>query len=446
MKRLQLLVIFLLTSTLCFPQQDNFKQLDSFFKTLSDNNKVMGTLVVSKNGQVIYDKSIGYASVSEGKKITKASKFRLASITKTFTATMVYQLVDEGKLKLTDKLSSHFPQIPNAENITIENLLTHSSGLYEITKDAGFKTWHLEGATREEMLARMQKYPGVFEPNEKCKYSNSNFLLLGYIIENIEKTSYAEVLQKRIADKLNLKNTYYGGKINATNNECVSYKYKKGTLTQSEETDMSVPGGAGGIVATPYDLVTFYESLFTGELMSSESFSKMITIKKFPYGSGIFKGEMYGLDSYGHGGAIDGFATEITYIPEEKTTIVLLANALNYSISDIITNGFLASQNKDLVKPMANMTFIELTEQQIQPFAGEYEYFIENEKVSFTIVAEGNVLKGSPNPNMLFKFKAIKNNEFVQEKFGIHLKFNLKEKTLIFSQAGINPKTLTKKQ
>ena len=443
----QLFLVFFFIVSLSDAQNTNFKKLDSFFKILLDNNKMMGTIVVSKNGQVIYDKSIGHANIVDGNKqsINKSSKFRIASITKTFTATMVYQLVDEGKVELTDKLSKYFPQIPNAENITITNLLTHSSGLYEITRDSDFKTWHLESTTREAMLTRMQKHQRVFEPNEKSEYSNTNFILLGYIIENVDKTSYAASLQKRIADKLGLKSTYYGRKINAANNECSSFNYDKGELTLSRETDMSVPGGAGGIVATPYDLAKFYEALFNGELMSPESFSKMINIKNFPHGSGIMKGEMYGQDAYGHEGSIDGFRSKVAYIPNEKMTIVVFANALNYPMDIIASNGFLASQNKDLVKPMENMPSIELTDEEVQILVGEYEMYIENNKVALTFIADGKVLKGGPNPNTLFPFRATNKDEFVNEELGIQLKFDVEKKTLLFSQAGMDPKTLTKK-
>jgi hypothetical protein len=209
---------------------------------------------------------------------------------------------------------------------------------------------------------------------------------------------------------------------------------------------MSVPGGAGGIVSTPYDLVKFYEALFNGKLMSPESFSKMITIKNFPFGSGVFKGDMYGHDAYGHEGSIDGFRSKVVYIPDEKMTIVVLANALDYPMDNIASNGFLVSQNKDLLKPLDTKPSIELTEEQIQILAGEYEGYVGSDKFTFTFVAKGKVLKGGPNPNMLFAFKAIKKNEFVQEKFGIHLKFDVEKNTLIFSQAGMNPKTLTKNQ
>ncbi|MBJ6367031.1 serine hydrolase domain-containing protein [Snuella sedimenti] len=440
----QLVILFLLTTSLCFSQQEKFKALDSFFKNVSDNNKMMGTLVISKNGQVIYDKHVGYANMVDNKKypITKESKFRIASITKTYTATMVYQLVDEGKLKLTDRLSNFFPQIPNADNITIANMLNHSSGLFEITKAKDFNTWRIKGTTREEMLERIQKYPGIFKPGEKSAYSNSNFLLLGYIIEEIDKIPYAEALKKRIVNALNLKNTYYGGKKNAENNECASFYYKDGKLIESEETHRSVPGGAGGIVATPYDLVTFYEALFTGKLISKKSLETMLKVKHIPYASGLFNGE----DAYGHGGGIDGFISEATYKPEQKITIVILTNALNYSISDIVENAFLASQNQNLLPVKTAVKTIALTAAKIAPYAGVYEGHMGKEKTPYTFnfVAEGKVLKGGPNANMLFPLEAVKNNEFVHNEFGIHLKFDLEKQTLIFTQAG-KSHTLTKK-
>lgn len=230
MKRL--LLLFLLAETLCFSQQEKFKQLDSYLDQLSSKNKMMGTVVVYKNGQVIYDKSIGYANIIDGKKkpITKETKFRIASITKSYTATMLFQLIDEGKLKLTDKLSKYFPQIPNAKNITIENLLDHSSGIFNITSDKDFPNWYLKESSQVEMLTRMQRHPAVFQPNEKNEYSNSNFILLGYIIEKIDHTNYTEALKKRIIAKIGMKNTYFGSKINAANNECFSYYYKEDSL------------------------------------------------------------------------------------------------------------------------------------------------------------------------------------------------------------------------
>lgn len=441
MKHLSYIIFFLFS--VLNAQNTKFDELDVYLETLADNNKFMGAVMVSKDGKVIYDKQVGYAHISEGKKvpITKSSKFRIASITKTYTATMVYQLVEEGKLELTDKLSKYFPQIPNADNISINHMLKHSSGLYEVIKDKDFNIWIRKESTRDMMLERMQKNTSIFEPGSKSQYSNTNFILLGYIIEDLDKTTYSEALQKRIANKLNLKNTYFGRKIDIANHECDSYKFKNGVFVQLEETHMSNPGGAGAIVATPQDLVAFYDALFSGQLISEKSLEKMVTAKYTNYGSGIFVG-----DSYGHGGSMDGFASEISYKPEHKTVVLVISNALDYSITDIGTNAFFASQNKDLLKLKTKAKVIELSAEQISACEGVYKGVgKDNKPYSFTFVARGNTLKGGPNPNTLFDFKAVANNEFVHKNFGIHLKFDLENKTLIFTQ-GAESHTLTKKQ
>ncbi|WP_298533597.1 serine hydrolase [uncultured Algibacter sp.] len=440
----QALIIYLFIFFCSNAQNTKFDELDTYIETLAGQNKFMGAVVVSINGKVVYDKQVGYAHISESNKvpITKATKFRIASITKTYTATMVYQLVEEGKLKLSDKLSKYFPQIPNAENISINHMLKHSSGLYEVTKDKDFNIWIRKESTREMMLKRMQKNTSIFEPGSNSEYSNTNFILLGYIIEDIDKRTYANSLKKRIVNTLNLKNTYYGRKIDIANNECDSYEFKNGAFVQLEETHMSNPGGAGAIVASPHDLVAFYDALFTGKLISEKSLEKMLTAKFANYGSGIFVG-----DSCGHGGGMDGFASEILHKPENKTTVLVISNALGYSITDIGTNAFYASKNKDLLKFITETKAIELTVEQVKACAGDYGgvYGKDKKPFNFTFVAEANMLMGGPNPNMLIPFKAITPYEFVHDDFGIHLKFDFENKTLTFTQAG-ESHILTKKQ
>ena len=302
------------------------------------------------------------------------------------------------------------------KNIAIENLLDHSSGIFNITSDKDFSNWYLKESSQVEMLTRMQRHSAVFQPNEKNEYSNSNFILLGYIIEKIDHTNYAEALKKRIAVKIGLENTYFGGKINAANNECFSYYYKEDSLHIASETNMSKPWWCGGIVTTPYDLAAFYEALFSGKLIVPRSFAKMTSTKNAIYGSGIFKGEIYNQDYFGHNGSIDGFKSEINYIPEEKMAIVVIANALNnYSLTNIISNAFLASQNKSIKMDELNKDAIVLTPEQIKHYEGIYEGFLGAEKTpnTLTFIAEGNVLRGGPNANDLYKLKAIKNDEFV---------------------------------
>ena len=160
-------------------------KLDQCFDRLAEKNKAMGSPVIAKDGKVLYTRAIGYAQVdaTTKKALTAANRFRIASITKTFTAVMILQLVEEGKLKLTDTLDKLFPQVPNAKKITILQILSHRSGIPNVSRDQA--TWK-PGApvTKDEMLALIIKGTPEFEPDTKSAYSNSDYFLLGLIQAN----------------------------------------------------------------------------------------------------------------------------------------------------------------------------------------------------------------------------------------------------------------------
>ena len=184
-------------------------KLDQFFDRLTEKNKAMGSLVIAKDGKVLYTRAIGYAQVdaTAKKPLTAASRFRIASITKTYTAVMILQLVEEGNLKLTDTLDKFFPQVPNAQKITILQILSHRSGIPNVRRDQA--TWK-PGApvTKDEMLALIVKGAPEFEPDTKNSYSNSCYFLLGIILEKLTGKSYNQALDQRINAKLGLKDTY----------------------------------------------------------------------------------------------------------------------------------------------------------------------------------------------------------------------------------------------
>src|ERR1035437_1358216 len=210
-----------------YAQNFDKPKLDRLLDTLAHKEKAMGSLTLSKNGKVIYSRAIGYSSISEtGKKpSTTLTKYRIGSISKMFTTTMIFQLVEEGKLKLATTLDTWFPTIPNANKITIGNLLSHRSGIHNFTNDPDYQTYMTQPKTQAEMIAIIAKNAADFQPNEKAAYSNSNFVILGDIIEKITKQSYAVNLKQRITSKIGLANTYYGGKTNVNNNECYSSQF-----------------------------------------------------------------------------------------------------------------------------------------------------------------------------------------------------------------------------
>lgn len=293
MKKLFCIFSIYVSCIVGFSQNLNTEKLDSFFNVLGANKKVMGSFAISKNGKIVYAKAVGF--IDENKLITanSSTKYRIGSISKMFTAAIVFQLIEENKLTLEATLDKYFPQVPNANKIAIGNLLNHRSGIFNITNDTNYLSWCGNNISQEEMVAKIAAYPTQFEPNIKTEYSNSNYILLSYIIEKITKRSYSENLNKRIINKLNLKNTFYGSKINAANNEAISFYYYNNDFIKFEpETNMSVPLGAGAIVSTPSDLTVFIEALFAKKIVNESSLNQMQTIKD-GMGMGMFSFPFY---------------------------------------------------------------------------------------------------------------------------------------------------------
>ena len=238
---------------------------DSLLDYLFKNNKLMTSVTIAKSGKIVYENATGYSQLNgkEKKYSTTDTKYRIGSITKMFTAVIVFQLIEEKKLSLDDTLSKYFPGVPNADKITISNLLNHHSGLYNITNDSTYPSWDTSPKTEQEMLKIIKSHKPVFKPGERVEYSNTNYILLGYIIEKITGNRYEDELKKRIVNRIGLKTTYYGHKIDINNNEALSFNFSDNKWVISKETDMSIPGGAGAIVSTTSDLTEFIYALFT---------------------------------------------------------------------------------------------------------------------------------------------------------------------------------------
>lgn len=221
-----------------YSQSINKPKLDSLFDVLAENNKAMGSLAISKNGVVLYSRAFGYsvASEKEKKPANDSTKYRIGSITKMFTATMIFQLIEEGRLTLDTTLDNFFPSVPNAKQITIGNLLDHRSGLHNFTAKPDYTVWMTRPKTEDEMLAILSNDKPDFQPNEKSSYSNTNFLLLGYIIEKVTGQSYSQNLKERIASKIGLSNTYAGGKTDIASNESFSYRFGESGSSNPKQT------------------------------------------------------------------------------------------------------------------------------------------------------------------------------------------------------------------
>jgi len=311
-------------------------KLDLYFNSLESSDNQMLSISVFSNGNEVYKRSIGFTDVSNGKRPNELTKYRIGSISKTFTATIIMQLIDEQKLSLDTPLNKYFPHIVNSEKITVELLLRHRSGLFDIIRDKDINDWIYKTQTREQMLERFIKNGSIFEPDERTKYSSTNYLLLTYIAEEIENKPYSLILESRIIEPLELKRTEYGKKINTNGNEALSYTKEWYNWELEPETNMSAPSGAGALVSTPSEVNIFINSLFSGKLVSDASFNKMIDFRNRT-GMGLFQLSFRHIGGIGHEGFIDGFRSIVVYFPKENFSVTILTNGLTTSFTSVIS-------------------------------------------------------------------------------------------------------------
>ena len=435
-KLIALTLLLVLGNT--FAQNFNKAKLDSLFQILETKDKFMGSIAISENGKLIYTKSIGKDDIENNKKSTILSKYRIGSISKMFTSTLIFKAIEENKLTLNQTIEKYFPSIENAKKITIGNLLNHRSGIHNFTNDTEYLKYNTEPKTEKQMIEIITKGKSDFEPNSKAEYSNSNYVILSYILEKIYKKSYKVILQSKIIKPLGLKNTYFGSKINTKNNECYSYSFSE-KWDKETETDMSIPLGAGAIVSNPTDLVIFIESLFNGIIISNKSLEQMKTIQE-KYGMGIFQVPFYDKIGFGHTGGIDGFGSVLSYFPENKLSIALTSNGMIYENNNIMIAALSSYFNRKFEIPTFNS--IDLKTEDLDKYLGEYSS--PKFPLSITVTKENTKLYAQASGQSAFPLDAVEKDKFEFTMAGIRLEFNPTQNQMTIIQGG-RKNILTKK-
>lgn len=428
-----LAVIFILPAFASFAQNINTQKLDSFFNILDSSKKAMGSVAISKNGKLLYSKTIGFIDAEQKIKANAETKYRIGSITKMFTAVIVFQLIEEKKLTLETKLSRYFPQIKNATKITIAHMLGNRSGIYNYTDDSTIESWRHIEQTQKEMLQHIAAYPSLFEPGTKYEYSNSNFTLLTYIIEKITQKTYAENLQQRIVKKLALSNTYFGSKINSVKNEATSFNYSASRWQQyAPETVASVLSGAGGIEGTPADLNNFITALFAGKLISQKYVQLMQKIKD-GYGMAMIKLPFYNKFAYGHTGGIDGFNSCTGYFKDDSICFSICNNGTNYNFNDILIGILSCSYNKPFKLPVFTQANNQ-TAQDLMKYIGVYS--TPKFPLKITITTDSKTLTAQATGQSSFPLEYKGGSSFGFDMAGIELIFNTEKSEMTLNQSG----------
>lgn len=430
-----LLSSFLIASaTSCiFAQSFNKPKMDSLMNAIASNNQGMGSLAIMKNGKLLYTRAIGYRNIEGDNKTAAdyATKYRIGSISKMFTATMIFQLIDEHKLALDTKLSVFYPKVPNAKVITISDMLSHRSGIFNFTNNSEYMLWNATPHTHEQMLDIIIKGGSSFKPGTRADYSNANYVLLGYIIEKVTGHTYKEELEKRITSKAGLANTYYGGKIDPAKNEAYSYTQRGSKWEKEIETDMSIPGGAGAVISTPADLDLFITSLFTGKLISKKSLDDMLTIKDH-YGRGIFEMPFGSKKGYGHTGGIDGFSSSLGYFPDDSLAVAYINNGQVMLTNDIMIGALSIAFNETYKIP--DFKSFDVPEATLKSYTGVYSS--TKIPLKITVTLSGKTLSAQATGQRALPLTATSETTFEFAAAGIVMIFNAEKNTMELRQGG----------
>ncbi len=437
-----LITLFVFTILISFSinaqQKIDIDKLNQYFDLLDKHNKIMGSINIAQGEEIVYERHVGLANIEVPIENSAEIKYRVGSISKVFTSVLIFQLIEEEKISLKSKISVFFPNLPNAENISISNLLNHSSGIFNLTNDENFRNVYTKPQSRKQLLGMIEGFEPAFETDSKHEYSNSNYVLLTLIIEALTGKSYGEIVEEKIVNKIGLENTYLGKEINIVNKEASSYSYEGTEWKVEPESDMSIPLGAGGMVSNPNDLNKFLKHLFDEKLVSSSSLQAMQDFEKDGYGRGLFKNEIDSIVVIGHSGAIDAFLANASYIPEKDLYFTVTTNGIGIPIGDVV--GTMGSIILGLPVEMPNFDLkqVEIVEEELEKYDGVYA--CSGFPLEITLTTTDGVLYAQATGQDAFPLKPYEDR---------HFKFDLAGITLIFGEdekGGVDYKTFVMKQ
>ncbi len=316
------LSLALLLSLASFCQQHTAAKLDELMTAYNKVNKFNGTVLISRGGKILLEKGYGYQSF-ENKKMNRVnSQFRIYSVTKTFTATLIFKLIEEGRLSLSDKLSRFYPSFPLGDSITIEQLLAHTSGIYEYVRGNDLKDFG-----EKSFIEFLAKKPFDFSPGTGWSYCNSGYWILGFIIERLTGITYEQAVGKYIFIPLQMKNSGFGFKEFESENKAVGYEvFEEATVKRAEVYSGRGPYAAGAIYSTVGDLYRYYNGLQYNKLLKKSTLQKAFTPVRNSYGYGWMINVREKIKLVSHSGGAAGFRSNFVMIPEKDICIAILNN------------------------------------------------------------------------------------------------------------------------
>ncbi|MDQ2862898.1 MAG: beta-lactamase family protein [Bacteroidota bacterium] len=364
------------------------KQLDQLISEKYKSIAPGCVVLVAKKGKVIYNKAFGSANIELNVSMRPEMIFRLGSVTKQYTSVAILQLVEQGKISLQDSIQKYVQDHPHkGHTITIENLLTHTSGIeeYQAIKDT-MPNGERKDYTPKQGVDFFKNEPLEFEPGTQFKYSNSNYFLLGYIIELITGKSYREYLEQNIFKPTGLTNTYYNQQEKIIPDRVAGYTRLHLSLENADYLSMTAAYAAGALMANTEDLFKWHKALYNGKLIEKKLLDKAVTPFKLKngnptgYGYGWYLNEISGSKTIEHAGAIDGFRSDEIYLPAEDIFVAALFNCLEYKNNWMELSNDIATLS--MGKPL--QPGMKLSDAVLKKYVGTYK-FMDDPKINVSL-------------------------------------------------------------
>ena len=381
-KSISLLLVFITISFILKAQQNDSitQKLDEYLISANTFHKFNGSALIAQHGKILLQKSYGYKNFARHVLDDNNTIYQIGSITKQFTATVILKLQEEGKLSINDNLSKYFPDFKYAGKITLENLLDHTSGIYNYTNDIDAEDSAIvcNPVNKKLITDIIFKHEPGFKPGTQFEYSNSNYYLLGLIIEKVTGKPYEQNVRDIIFTPLQMSHSLFDFKHSADTNVAVGYQTINDT-NQFEATawrwDSTVTYAAGAIFSTTGDMYQWAKAIANGEILSPDSWKAALTPHLQTYGYGWFIDSLYGHKTIAHSGGIPGFTAYLCYFPDEGITIILLTNEgwFNEGLTNINSNlsAILFHKHYELFDKRA---FEKIPPDVLKKYIGQYDF------------------------------------------------------------------------
>jgi len=410
-------------------------QLDRLVRAYADARGFNGSVLVARNGEVLLDKGYGWRDAAHHLPCTGQTQYQIASTTKTFTSTLILRLAAEGRLALTDKLSRWYPQLSFADSVTIESMLTHTSGIYDFTREPSSPVPGENG-----LLGILMAHPLDFPPGSQWRYSNSNYVLLGYIAGKIMDTDYFHAIRTAIFEPLHMQSSGFDFQHLQSIDKAIGYRRLDDSLADPDEiSDSSRPAGAGAIYSTVEDLYRWHLGLQDGRVLSREWQAK--AYRKFQgngYGYGWSIDSMAGRLVVSHSGAISGFGGDLERVPADDVCVVVLSNKSGSTFNaQNITRNLLAILYDQPYSIPKRWAFLRVPADELQTYTGLYQF--PQIGLTFRLWVEDGMLYGQSanRPGQRSTLQPVGNDHFVTQEDGdVECWIDRKAGTLTFTQRG----------